>query len=268
MSFNFHRSSHSPTADGYWIRSKTSKQTVRIYFPPFFLFSNILLATFGPWFTFVTINLILPLTFLALHLFCLKGQAKHSSFYVSWSFFSFVLLISVFEAIVVPFLEITIWENYSLLLLVTIGILLIIYVRHRSLAITNDVCYVDDHRSNIYREQRFLFYSVCLSAPIFGNQLKFYLVILLSIISSLIYGIYLNVTTICHTQIKFDFLLVPDDCSEVYLNFNLSLSFACALYSLILVIPLLNSLLKNLSRLYRIIVRDHRDNNHHLRDDY
>lgn len=35
---------------------------------------------------------------------------------------------------------------------------------------------------------------------------------------ALIYGSQLTLTTICHSRIAYDLVLVPDDCSEVYVD--------------------------------------------------
>ncbi|OTF83743.1 hypothetical protein BLA29_004065 [Euroglyphus maynei] len=90
------------------------------------------------------------------------------------------------------------------------------------------------------------------------------------LIGALLFNIYLNVTTICHTYILYDIILIPDDCSEVYFDINLSLSFITAIYAGQLVILLSYSLLKLLFLLWSIITRsssststkiNHRHNN-------
>ena len=109
---------------------------------------------------------------------------------------------------VVPFLEITLWENYTLLTFVTISVLLIIYIRYQSKQSFN----IDEKPAS------FILFNQWLDTNVSLNHLNLYLISLVSIICALILGMYLSLTTICHTYLQFDFLLIPDDCSEIYFD--------------------------------------------------
>lgn len=140
--------------------------------------------------------------------------------------FHFKFYSSIFEFIVVPFLEITIWENYFLLTFVLIGIANIIYIRHNQtftdhINNNNNNAFnqsIGDNFNVIHKNESIYCYNPWICSYIYYKQIKFYIISLISIVCALIFGIYLNVTTICHTNLKFNFFLVPDDCSEIYFD--------------------------------------------------
>ncbi|KAH7638804.1 hypothetical protein HUG17_2837 [Dermatophagoides farinae] len=243
---------------------------IEILVPPILLCTTIGLSTFSRSATIIFLILLLPLSLLLFDRFIYYGRKHQTNFFISWAISSFLILLSVFEFIVVPFLEITIWENYSLLSMVTIAILMLIYLRkcsknHHS----HDNC-IDElimnennnnhhhhhHHHHDYRDRnddKILFsmndwckYCHWIGATIHGwNGWHIYLASHVCLIFALLFDIYLNITTICHTTYTFnDIILIPDDCSEVYFDINLSLSFITAIYAGQLVILLSYSLLK------------------------
>ncbi|KAJ3626557.1 hypothetical protein MTP99_017044 [Tenebrio molitor] len=70
------------------------------------------------------------------------------------------------------------------------------------------------------------------------NQCLFILTLFFAI-ASLLYSSNLTLTSVCHPFIFYKTILLPDDCSDVYQQFELGLSFVAALYSLGLAVMLL-----------------------------
>lgn len=63
-----------------------------------------------------------------------------------------------------------------------------------------------------------MFYNQWIDANVPREHFKLYILSVLSAALCLYYFVYLSVTTICHTYIQFDLILVPDDCSEIYFD--------------------------------------------------
>lgn len=112
----------------------------------------------------------------------------------------------VFELEVVPYLEIMLSENFVLILLTGFPLISVMIIRRHNPEIlpTNN-------------SQVFIFNYWIRSAV--SN--RFYIIYLLSLFSAtiaLIYGSQLTLTTICHSTLFFESILIPDDCSEVYID--------------------------------------------------
>nr|CAD7586058.1 unnamed protein product [Timema genevievae] len=73
------------------------------------------------------------------------------------------------------------------------------------------------------------------------NHLLFVLSLLLSVLA-LVYGAILTLTTVCHPIFFMDVILLPDDCSDVYHDFQIALCFVSAVYCLVLATLLLGLL--------------------------
>lgn len=108
----------------------------------------------------------------------------------------------------VPFLEITILENYLVLTFVSISVGIVFFLRYK-----NKCDFSIDDKPN-----RLLFYNQWIGTNVYLEHAKLYVLSLVMINCALIFGMYLSVTTICHTVLQFDMILVPDDCSEIYFD--------------------------------------------------
>ena len=112
----------------------------------------------------------------------------------------------VFELEVVPYLEILFIENFLLILLTSSALVLVLYLRRHQIVSELDVN-IDLNSYNSW-----IRWSV---------SQRLYMIYVLSqvlVTIALIYGSQLTLTTICHSSIAFDLVLLPDDCSEVYVD--------------------------------------------------
>lgn len=114
----------------------------------------------------------------------------------------------IFEFVVVPFLEITVWENYTLLIFAFISLSIVLFLRYRNKC--NSI--------SVDKPSGLMFYNQWIDANVPREHFKLYILSLLSAALCLYYFVYLSITTICHTYIQFDLILVPDDCSEIYFD--------------------------------------------------
>ncbi|KAH9415366.1 hypothetical protein DERP_012662 [Dermatophagoides pteronyssinus] len=261
------------------------KEFMEIILPPILLSILIGLSTFGRFATIIFTIISIPISLYLFdhHIYNNEQKKLQTNFFISWAISTFFIFLSVFEYIVVPFLEITIWENYSLLSLITIAVLMIIHLRKHSkhyhhphdhhdhsipiLTTANNNNNNDHHDHHGHQRQissidDWHLYCYWIGCCIHGwISLRYYMAIHICLIGALLFNIYLNITTICHTYILYDFLLVPDDCSEVYFDINLSLSFIIAIYAGQLVILLSYSLLKLLILLWSLIINNNKTTN-------
>jgi palmitoyltransferase len=179
--------------------------------PPFIIFLTILVASVNSYSTVICFLVILPALFLSLHYF--KPKLRFTNFYFSWTVSSFILLLGVFEFEVVPYLEILMYENATIVFLTLLTLLLTIVVRvkaghSRGALITRE----HDMSPRFFRNN----FCSWIKCPINGNNRIYFIASLVTAIAGLLYGSQLMLTTICHPILVWDSILLPDDCSEVY----------------------------------------------------
>lgn len=218
-------------------------QSFDFVIPSAILLLTFYFSTFGLLFTLLFLFVILPVIFAILQARIYCGNKINSSFYISWTVSSLLILLYVFEFVVVSFLEITIKENYLELTFVSISVGIVCFLRYKNKCDLN----IDD------KPNRLLYYNQWIGTNVHLEHAKLYLLSLVMINCALIFGSYLSVTTICHT-FQFGVVLVPDDCSEIYFDANLSISFVSALYAGMLACVILYSSLK---LLYTLTKRAH-----------
>lgn len=110
----------------------------------------------------------------------------------------------LFEWVTVAFLEVSALENLAMLGLTTTSLLLTLFIRYI------------DRSSNLDKSCYVVAYNPWIAANITRNCLYQYGVVLICSISALLFGGYLNLTTLCHTYHWAWGILIPDDCSEAY----------------------------------------------------
>lgn len=135
-------------------------------------------------------------------------RLKFTNFFLSWSISSFIIILSIFEFEVVPYLEILLYENLIFLSLTSCSLISAIIIRKRSQSTTIALL---DHPSSHY--------CSWLKCSINSSNKTLYMVGLVVTTCVLIYGSQLMTTTICHPYLAYGSVLLPDDCSDVYSDF-------------------------------------------------
>lgn len=194
-----------------------------------------------------TLNLELTLLSFSLLVLCLLGLYKYwlesmPRIFLMWSISSLVILYVVYEVIVVSFLMILLEENIGLSVVMFAAIYLayrtkLIVIRMKepifstrgSSAERSGFCNV----CQIYRPDGTQHHYWIDSCIIPNCNKIHYIGCLICTFVALIYSSMLTLTSVCH-PFKFVFVLLPDDCSDVYQQIEMSLSFVTAIYSLLL----------------------------------
>nr|CAD7439911.1 unnamed protein product [Timema bartmani] len=193
-----------------------------------------------------------------------------TKFFLMWTLTSIVLLMTVFEVNVVPLMEILPEENFVLIVFVVAALACAYKVRSRAPLnhvphtdpvdatgmvgngkATEEVCSVCRKRVPprtfhcricqacvTKRDHHCVWFDCCVGEH---NHLLFVLSLLLSVLA-LVYGAILTLTTVCHPVFFMDVILLPDDCSDVYHDFQIALCFVSAVYCLVLATLLLGLL--------------------------
>ncbi|KAK4875881.1 hypothetical protein RN001_012303 [Aquatica leii] len=152
---------------------------------------------------------------------------------------SLTTLLLIFEFLVVPFLEILIHENVILILIVIVCFICVRISRARTARFQHLDSEVGDrgktqnHCSlcNVTvpeKDYHCFWIDTCVGSH---NRRLTLLAAALAIIS-LLYNANLTLTTVCHPFVIYKTILLPDDCSEVYEQFEYSLCFSAAVYSM------------------------------------
>ncbi|KAL1497822.1 hypothetical protein ABEB36_008716 [Hypothenemus hampei] len=209
----------------------------------------LLTASLSLWwtvFSFSTVGMFLLLIFN----FFIKTIPRTKFFFV-WTITSIILLYFIFEFVVIPFLKILIEENVILSVLIFAFIMCLYLTKSRADQLTSlsesesDLilngkniegfysCKICDHRIPD-KDHHCVWFDCCITNH---NQCSFLLSLIFAILA-LLYSSNLTLTSVCH---PFEFaksILLPDDCSEVYYQFELGLSFVSAIYSILVAILL------------------------------
>ncbi|KAB0802109.1 hypothetical protein PPYR_04295 [Photinus pyralis] len=204
---------------------------------------SILIATINAYWTFTAF------TSLYLLLFYLSKSLQKANFFVDCVIVTIITIFLIFEYYVVPFLEILIHENviFFLLYVACIGCMLLAVKRSRQLKgrIDSSVRYCSMCEATVpLKSRHFVWIGTCVGEH---NRVVYLLSQLLGILS-LMYSANLTLTTICHPFRVYKTILLPDDCSEVYVQFEFALSFVNAVFSLSISALLLLNVLYELLR--------------------
>ncbi|XP_049834334.1 palmitoyltransferase ZDHHC23-B [Schistocerca gregaria] len=228
-----------------------------MFLPPLLLALIGLMAAQGPWWTVLTLGSVPLAARLMLH--CVPPR-----YFVAWMVSSVVLPVLVFEASVVPMLEILPDENLILVVLTLATFILLHFVWRRSrssLAIplapidgTGVACAACRRRvplgarhckycrvCSVGRIHHCIWLDCCIGEY---NRHAFITALVLGT-GALIYGSILILTSVCRPFFWLDFILLPYDCSDVYHDLEIALCFVCALYALIMAAFLLPILLRH-----------------------
>ncbi|XP_066145453.1 palmitoyltransferase ZDHHC23-B isoform X1 [Euwallacea fornicatus] len=216
--------------------------------PIFILSLMFLIAANSLWWTvfaFSTVAMFLSLIFN----FLIRAIPK-TKFFLVWTITSIVLLYFIFEFVVIPFLEILVEENIFLSVLIFGFVMCLYFTKVRANQLTavleNEIdlslngkdvigfysCKICNTRIPD-KDHHCVWFDCCISRQ---NQGLFMLSLFFAI-AALVYSSNLTLTSVCH---PFEFLktiLLPDDCSDVYYqfeSFRLGLAFVSAIYSILI----------------------------------
>ncbi|XP_030754742.1 palmitoyltransferase ZDHHC23 isoform X2 [Sitophilus oryzae] len=224
--------------------------------PVIILPSMLLLGSISLWwtvFSFTTVAIFLSLIFN----FLIK-TIPNTKFFFVWTVTSMVLLYFIFEFIVIPFLEILVEENILLSALI-FGFIICLYttkIRANELtslgteecesSVGKEVggfynCRICDNKIPD-KDHHCVWFDCCISKH---NQCCF-IAALFFAIAALLYSSNLTLTSVCHPFEFYKTILLPDDCSDVYYQFELALSFVSAIYSIAIAILLTVILLQQI----------------------
>ncbi|KAJ3643738.1 hypothetical protein Zmor_026430 [Zophobas morio] len=207
--------------------------------PVIILPTMFLLAAISLWwtvFSFTAVAVILVSVFK----FFIRTIPR-TKFFIVWTVTSIIILYIIFEFLVIPLLEILVEENIFLTILFA-GFLLCFYlmkIRNNTLGKIGESeaesGYVGSYnRCSICqvvvpeKDHHCVWFDCCVGRH---NQCLFVLALFFAI-ASLLYSSNLTLTSVCHPFIVYKSILLPDDCSDVYQQFELGLSFVAAIYSL------------------------------------
>ncbi|XP_019870371.1 palmitoyltransferase ZDHHC23 [Aethina tumida] len=237
-------------------RGGAKQVSVDAILPIFILPVILLLAANSLWwtifsFTTMTVFLVFLFNFLIRNL-------PQTKFFLVWTITSSILLYVIFEYIVIPFLEILLEENIVLSLFI-FGYIVSAYLckvkaNQLNSSVENeegkgfakyggkiDNCSICQ-KSVPDKDHHCIWLDCCIGRH---NQCEF-IISLTCATASLLYSSNLTLTSVCHPFTLYKTILLPDDCSDVYQQFELGLSFVAALYSLFIAVILLILLLQQI----------------------
>ncbi|KAH1009697.1 hypothetical protein HUJ04_002016 [Dendroctonus ponderosae] len=215
-----------------------------IILPLVFLVSS--LSLWWTAFSFTTIGVFI----LLISNFFVRTIPKTKFFFV-WTVTSIVLLYFIFEFVVIPFLEILVEENIALSVLI-FGFIMCLYLMklraNQLIAALDDESQLSFNGKSIEgfyackicdckipdKDHHCVWFDCCISRH---NHCLFLLSLFFAI-AALLYSSNLTLTSVCHPYEFFKTILLPDDCSDVYFQFELGLSFVSAVYSILIAILL------------------------------
>ncbi|KAI4460538.1 zinc finger dhhc domain containing protein [Holotrichia oblita] len=195
---------------------------ISIVLVPIFL----LIASISPGWTIISAStMILFLTYVKCRISKSNPRMK---FFFAWMNTSFVVVYLIFEFVVIPFLQILWEENIALSVLIAIAYFCFWKTKTRRSpdGLTKNCVYCMTQVPSDSRHYSWL--DCCVGQ----HNAKQYTIGLCVTIAALLYGCNLTLTTVCHPFEWFAIILLPDDCTEAYDLFELSLSFVSGLYTL------------------------------------
>lgn len=191
-----------------------------------------------------------------------RAHHPKTKFFEMWWIMSFVVVAFIFEVKVISLLEIWPEENITLGVLIGLfafcayrvkitanrGQYLVGLLDEENCVEGSDFCSICKRKAqermyhcNICqlcvpeRDYHFVWFDCCIGKH---NNGMFLLSLLLAI-SALLYSTNLTLTTVCRPFIVFETILLPDDCSEVYDQYDMALCFTSAIYSSLMALYLL-----------------------------
>lgn len=198
--------------------------------------------------TISLVSTIIVMSLMISSLLCASKFTKVSSrtqFFYAWTICSGFYLFLIFEFDILTMLEITQMENLSLMILFSLTIVSLYNVRiarnqYQPLATLPESQFnISSRQTESFHCQvcqtdvrdRY-FHSYWLDCCISSSNHTYYLLGLSFAVVTLVFGANLGLTTVCHPYIFYKSILMPEDCSDVYFEFELALCFVASIYSL------------------------------------
>ncbi|XP_059472856.1 palmitoyltransferase ZDHHC23-B [Neocloeon triangulifer] len=213
-----------------------------------------LFASLSVWCT-VAVALIIPF----LIFYSKKFYQQYfplNKFFLSWSLTSAVCMFFVFELMIIPRLEILPSENFLLIVALATGLVFLVKTRLATVSVNqeNDEkvsqkgCPIELMHCNICDHYVLggEYHCYWLDCCIGSKNIRPFITGMFFISAALIINSYLVLTTACHPFMFYNFILVPDDCSDVYYDYNIAICFVSGVYSLILAIIIFAAFLRQI----------------------
>lgn len=190
----------------------------------------------------ITIIVMVVIGMGALYVLSRPRQKNRSPFFYSWTLSSALYMFLIFEIGILGLLEITQLENFIFLLLLTCTC----YFFYKMKAVADfelatgsskgkeysPVLTSDSHYCQICQievNERFfhsIWWDCCVLKPNYG----YFLVGQLLAFATLLFGTNLGLTSVCQPFILYGTILMPEDCDDVYYEFNMALYFVTCVY--------------------------------------
>ncbi|CAG9760137.1 unnamed protein product [Ceutorhynchus assimilis] len=182
-----------------------------------------------------------------------------TKFFLVWTITSTILLYFIFEFVVIPFLEILVEENIALSILI-FGFVMCLYLTKLKANQSTIVCQNEREQNLLLKnvegfyacnicetkvpdkDHHCVWFDCCISRH---NQCLFMLSLFFAV-TALLYSSNLTLTSVCHPFEFIKTILLPDDCSDVYYQFELGLAFVSAIYSIMVALLLLLVLMQQM----------------------
>ncbi|GJQ87323.1 GABPI [Trypoxylus dichotomus] len=190
----------------------------------------LLIASLSPMWTAISgVTMIIFLSYIKLKV---SKAYPRTRFFFAWMNVSCVVLYLIFEFVVIPFLEILWEENVGLTAMIMFATFWFWKAKKRRSVegLSRNCLYC---MAQVPNDSRHCDWLHCCIGPHNSRQ---YLMGLFSAVTALLYGSELTLTTVCHPFMWFHIILLPDDCTEAYDLFELSLAFVSGIYSLAIAI--------------------------------
>ncbi|PZC83737.1 hypothetical protein B5X24_HaOG207264 [Helicoverpa armigera] len=192
----------------------------------------------------VTIIVMVVIGMGALYVHSRPRQKNRSSFFFSWTMSSGICMFLVFESGVLGFFEITQLENFVFLLLLCCTC----YFFYKMKAVADfelatgtskgkeysPVLTADSHYCQICQievNERF-FHSIWWDCCVLRPNYMYFLAGQIFAFATLLFGTNLGLTTVCQPYIFFGVILMPQDCDDMYYDFNSTICFVTCVYAL------------------------------------
>ncbi|XP_068632817.1 palmitoyltransferase ZDHHC23 [Battus philenor] len=192
----------------------------------------------------ITIIIMVVIGMCALYIISRPRQKNRSPFFFSWTLSSGVWMFLVYEIAILGLLEITQFENFIFFIL----LLCTCYFFYKVKAIADfelatgpskgkeysPVLTSDSHYCQVCQievNDRF-FHSIWWNCCIVRQNYMHFLAGQIFAFSTLLFGINLGLTTVCQPFLLYGTILLPENCENVYYDFQYAIAFVCCVYAL------------------------------------
>lgn len=192
----------------------------------------------------VTIIVMVFIGMAALYVLSRPRQKNRSAFFYSWTLSSGIYMFLIFELGILRLLEITQLENFVFLLLLACTCYFFYKMKavadfelatgtskgkEYSPVLTSDSYYCQICQIEV--NERF-FHSIWWDCCVLRPNYIYFVAGQIFALATLLYGTNLGLTAVCQHFILYGTILMPEDCNDVYYEFDLALYFVTCVYGL------------------------------------